>query len=132
MSPTLKRGFHLLFFRILVGTEVTGGWIISCPSSPTACDTSRKYLIMVSMGLLKVRLAHRNLLLNIVVDAVLQQISIAKQITQLEKGDPFHPKKGYTLGLTGLVNKLQVVYALLIPFNHWTILVQFKKNIKDN
>ena len=55
LTLTLKKGFHLVLSKILVGIAEDGGRIISFLSSPTPNRTSRKKRLMVSVDLLKVR-----------------------------------------------------------------------------
>jgi hypothetical protein len=95
-TPTLKKGYHLLLPRILGCTLVLGGIINLFLNSPTAYNTLRKKLLMVSTDLLNVRSTTLNLSLwpttckNIATCS--STVDVVDKITKLEKRWPSHPK----------------------------------------
>jgi hypothetical protein len=61
---------------------------------------------------------HCYLLLNRSMDAICNQLSSAKKITQLKERCPPYPKKIHTVHITRLIDVPKVVKSLLVPLYH--------------
>ena len=61
---------------------------------------------------------HGHLLLNVAVDAVLEQCPVAEQIVELEEGGSPHPKKLDTTTIIAMVDEPKVVGSFLVSGSH--------------